>query len=105
MKTIHGYYESIPTVRQEEEFSCANFWKSSWTTHGWTPVMLNKTHAAASPLMRLLMVKCVRDSVPQVVASRFTRWCALHAVGGGWMSDYDLLNDPDRQAGGGILLC
>jgi hypothetical protein len=92
MKTIHAYYESVPMIRQEEEFSCANFWKTSWERRGWKTLMLNKTHAAASPLMRMLMQRYVNDAVPQLFCSRFTRWCALHAAGGGWMSDYDLLN-------------
>lgn len=27
-----------------------------------------------------------------LIVARFIRWCALHASGGGWMSDYDVLN-------------
>ena len=26
------------------------------------------------------------------IIARYIRWCALHAAGGGWMSDYDVLN-------------
>lgn len=92
MKTIHAYYESIPTIRQEEEFSCSNFWKGSWEKSGWNTLMLNKTHSSASPLFRMLMAKLVKESVHPRIACRFTRWCALHAAGGGWMSDYDVLN-------------
>ena len=55
--------------------------------------MLNKTHAAVSPLFRDLMGKLLKyEGIRAETVARLTRWCALHAVGGGWMSDYDVLN-------------
>jgi hypothetical protein len=92
-KTIHAYYESIPSIRQEEEFACSNLWKGSWESNGWNCVMLNKTHAAVSPLFRSLMGRFLKyDGIAPSAMARFSRWCALHAAGGGWMSDYDVLN-------------
>jgi hypothetical protein len=92
-KTIHAYYESIPSIRQEEEFACSNLWKGSWESNGWNCVMLNKTHAAVSPLFRGLMGRFLKyEGIAPSAMARFSRWCALHAAGGGWMSDYDVLN-------------
>lgn len=98
---IYSYYESIPTRRQEEEFSRANAWKESWTKHGWEPVMLNNSHAKGSPLFQKLVAKMLRVA-PELSAAdqnnfqriiiRFVKWCALHAAGGGWMSEYDVIN-------------
>lgn len=92
-KIVYAYYESIPSIRQEEEFACSNLWKGSWENKGWACVMLNKTHAVASNLFPKLMASMMKQKhiTPRVMA-RFTRWCALHAVGGGWMTDYDVLN-------------
>jgi len=98
---IYSYYESIPTRRQEEEFSRANAWKESWTKHGWEPIMLNNSHAKGSPLFQKLVAKMLRVA-PELSAAdqnnfqriiiRFVKWCALHAAGGGWMSEYDVIN-------------
>jgi hypothetical protein len=92
-KTVYAYYESIPSIRQEEEFACSNLWKGSWENKGWACTMLNKTHAVASSLFPKLMTSMLKQThiTPRVMA-RFIRWCALHAVGGGWMTDYDVLN-------------
>jgi hypothetical protein len=97
---IYAFYQSIPTADQPEEFACANWWKTSWTANGWTPIMLNRSHAQGSPLYNKLQQKLAQELNKNhgLVAraawfqSRFTRWCALHAAGGGWMSDYDVLN-------------
>lgn len=100
-KNIYAYYESIARTNQGEEFECANWWKTSWTARGWNPVMLNKSHAQASNLYGKLQQKLVQmmygapsNLVSQMnwITARYTRWCALHAAGGGWMSDYDVLN-------------
>ena len=98
---IYSYYESIPTRRQEEEFSRANAWKKSWEANGWEPIMLNNSHAKGSPLFQKLVSKVLRVAPElsaadqnnfQKVIIRFVRWCALHAAGGGWMSEYDVVN-------------
>lgn len=101
MKKIYAYYESIPLANQPEEFNCANYWKHSWTANGWEPVMLNRSHAQGSPLYLKLQAKLTKQAlgIPEAlrsrvqwITSRFSRWCALHAAGGGWMSDYDVAN-------------
>jgi hypothetical protein len=98
---IYSYYESIQTLPQSEQFSCANWWKTSWEKNGWDCVMLNKSHVGASNLHTKLVSKLgkvlhvlpdnLRGYYPQLVA-RYLRWCGLHAAGGGWMSDYDVVN-------------
>lgn len=100
LMNIYAFYQSIPTADQPEEFACANWWKTSWTANGWNPVMLNRSHAQGSPLYNKLQQKLAQELNKNngLVARaawfqfRFTRWCALHAAGGGWMSDYDVLN-------------
>lgn len=98
---IYAYYESLQTRPQAEEFAQANVWKQTWEKHGWEPVMLNNSHAKGSPLYQKLVAKLLRVSKSlspadqndfQRILVRFTRWCALHAAHGGWMSHYDVLN-------------
>jgi hypothetical protein len=98
---IYAYYESIQTRNQPEEFACANIWKESWEKHGWEAVMLNSSHSKGSNLYQKLVSRILK-SMPhfsledqnnfQKIIIRFTRWCALHAARGGWMSDYDVVN-------------
>jgi hypothetical protein len=101
MNKIYAFYDSIQTENQGEEFSCANWWKTSWEKQGWETYMLNRSHAQASPLYSKLQQKVMNLGLklpPELTAqfnkisARFARWCALHAAGGGWMSDYDVFN-------------
>lgn len=63
--------------------------------------MLNRSHAQGSPLYNKLQQRLMQSSMglsPKLatrfdwIVARFIRWCALHAAGGGWMSDYDVVN-------------
>jgi hypothetical protein len=101
MKKIYSYYQSIALSNQPEEFACSNWWKQSWTKNGWEPIMLNRSHAQGSPLYQKLQQKLMNTAhglPPELtnrfdwIVARFVRWCALHAAGGGWMSDYDVFN-------------
>lgn len=108
MKNIYAFYTSIQLADQNEEFACANWWKTSWEKLGWKATMLNRSHAQGSHLYNKVASKLMnaaamlpesrRNEVDWLIA-RFTRWCALHAAGGGWMSDYDVFNlefTPDK---------
>jgi hypothetical protein len=98
---IYSYYESIQTLPQAEQFARANYWKTSWEKNGWDCVMLNRSHAQASNAYQKFMAKIMKMSFdlpmdyqhvfPHIIA-RYSRWSALHAAGGGWMSDYDVVN-------------
>jgi hypothetical protein len=119
-KKIYAYYESLQAFPQEEQFACANAWKASWEKHGWEAVMLNGSHAKNSNFYFKLTKKLVElarilgantgDEYSKV-AARYRRWCALHAAGGGWMCDYDVvnLNLPaslaEEKEKGATLLC
>lgn len=101
MKKVYAFYTSIPLSNQTEEFACANWWKTSWEKAGWTTFMLNRSHAQGSSLNGKLQQKLAHTLLklgPELtnryawINARFSRWCALHAAGGGWMSDYDCLN-------------
>lgn len=98
---VYAYYQNIAQSKQGEEFACANWWKTSWTNQGWEPVMLNRSHALGSPLYNKLQQKLMSNSMglhPELLnrfdwmVARFIRWCALYAAGGGWMTDYDVVN-------------
>lgn len=76
-------------------------WKASWEKQGWECRMLNRSHAKCSNLHLKLVRKLVDTSnrlPPELtnyahkMMARYVRWCALHAAGGGWMSDYDVVN-------------
>lgn len=98
---IYAYYEAIQLSNQNNEFASANIWKASWEAKGWECVMLNRSHAKNSNLSTKLVAKIMKVSgfltpelqtqLPFIIA-RYSRWCALHAAGGGWMSDYDVAN-------------
>jgi hypothetical protein len=120
MKNIYGYYESLQAFPQEEQFACANAWKSSWKQQGWEPVMLNTSHAKNSNFYFKLTKKLVElanilgantGHDYSKAAARYRRWCALHAAGGGWMSDYDVVNvrfsrsEAESKESAGTLLC
>jgi len=101
MKKVYAYYQSIPLSNQNEEFACANWWKHSWEQNGWQTTMLNRSHAQGSSLYNKLVQKVMQLTNgidPELntrfdwIIARYLRWCALHAAGGGWMSDYDVLN-------------
>jgi hypothetical protein len=62
---------------------------------GWNPVVLYDHHAKAHPLYDLLkesVSKLPTINVPEYELACYLRWLAVAARGGGFMSDYDVVN-------------
>lgn len=100
-KKIYSYYESFPMRRQEEEFACANIWKGTWEKHGWEAIMLNNSHAKMGSQHQKMISRLfvASKALPagaqndfQPIQVKFSRLFALHHAGGGWLSDYDVVN-------------
>jgi hypothetical protein len=100
-KKIYAYYKPILQIDQDEQFAQANVWKVSWERAGWECVMLNPSHAAMAPQSAILQGKIAAisrntpglgDEIGIKLQAKFARWGALFGVGGGWMSDYDVVN-------------
>ena len=70
-------------------------WTESWGRLGFSPVVLNQSHAEAHP--RYAEAVEVFRSFPTINPHEYElacylRWLALEAVGGGLMADYDVMN-------------
>lgn len=89
---IYTYHEYIPEMPNGD--SLLELWKSSWEKAGWEPVVLGREDAQKHSkyeeyferYKNLPTSNCVNYEV-----SCYLRWLALSVVGGGWMSDADVI--------------
>jgi hypothetical protein len=65
-------------------------WEASWQARGWETRILTKKDAENHPDFDLLQNKLWKLGVGEYNQRCFWRWLAMVAVGGGWMSDYDV---------------
>lgn len=102
---IYTYYERIPLDRRltdmtdEDDDALLEYWKSSWETAGWTPIVLGKSDAEQHPKFELYNneIKSLRmDDFGEIV---FRRYIAM-ATKGGWMCDYDIFPLRDFRSEG-----
>lgn len=105
---IYTFYEPVaehPNGRgtgmtKETDEDMIAFWAHHWTKIGWEPRILNLTHAKMHPRYKEFY-KMV-DQIPLLGKNRaginkeynmycYLRWIAMANVGGGFMSDYDVV--------------
>lgn len=104
---MYTYYErTIPATPQEglgnddrsitgmtgvEDEQLLDFWKASWSNAGWDPVVLSERDAARHPKYAQVQTALEQTlHLDGLGRKLFMRWLAMAAVGGGWMSDYDV---------------
>lgn len=91
---VFSYFEPLPGNGGGVP-EVITFWRASWTSWGWDPVLLGAEFARQHPKYLEL---CARlDSLPlagnrawQTVC--FTRWCAAAMFAPCWFGDWDVLN-------------
>ena len=94
MKKIHTYYEPVSALDPENELKLMLLWRERWEAVGFTPYVISEWHAQQHPFYPQ-WDKYVR-SLPSVNPEGYERacwmrWLALAQVGGGHMSDYDVI--------------
>lgn len=93
-QTIYTYFETVPEMSYDDAMELMDIWKREWSSHGWTPVVLGYADAAKHPEFGELqkVFEAFPSSNPDGYdLACFNRWLAMSVVGGGWMSDYDVM--------------
>jgi len=97
--TVHTYFDENVLIRDGEESiagqrATLQAWVTAWAAAGWQPRVLDESAAKNHPDFYTLRAKF--QKLPTVNSKEyelacFLRHVALAAVGGGWMSDYDVV--------------
>lgn len=94
MPLVYSYFNPTPTIDFGAEASIIILWQKSWRESEFLPVMLTHQHADAHPRAEeFLRVVSNFPSInpPGYDLSCWMRWLALAQVGGGLMTDYDVI--------------
>lgn len=101
--TMYTYFQKNPNTTPDsvnENNKILYLWKTAWSLAGWKPRILTEEDAKRHPNYEELRRKfsafpTVNEKEYEIAC--FMRYLAMAAVGGGWMSDYDVL--PFRLSG------
>lgn len=102
-RVIHTY--PVP-VEGRDDAALVALWKEQWEAKGWATVVLGESDAKAHRLYDLAQrAWAVFPTVNNREYERacWNRWLAMSAVGGGWMSDYDVMPMGNLPSGSGEL--
>ena len=100
--TVYTYYDGIYEENGEAlsdnakiQHILLNKWKRSWAKQGWCPKVLTEHDAASHPFYEEFKQRYSRlptANMPEYEMACYLRWLAVAAKGGGFMSDYDVIN-------------
>ena len=85
---IYTYYDII----LKDQDNLIDVWQKSWRKYGWNPIIISKndSNATDQQLEYLINLPCVNPKEYEMAC--FLRWNVMSNIGGGWMSDYDVVN-------------
>ena len=89
--TYHSPVENLPYQHHLLEL-----WQKSWRALGWNPLVLTRAqaemHAMHESLERHFHASLPSRNSAAYELACYERWLAMDFVGGGWMSDSDIIN-------------
>lgn len=91
---IYTYH--IDVEGMADSVKLIDLWKQSWAKMGWNPMVLTREHSQRHPQYNDL-VNHFNNHLPTINPKQYElacyeRWLAMVVVGGGWMSDSDVIN-------------
>lgn len=94
MPNVYTYFNPVPEMPHEQEHALIVLWQRSWRDSGFEPVVLTHLHAEAHPLFPEIdkLVRSFPTQNPkEYEVACWHRWLAFATVGGGLMTDYDVI--------------
>lgn len=96
---VYTYYEEFGWPERRE---LLNLWRESWYRNGWSPVVLTRKDVEITPGL-LSLLKSRVESYPTANDRNYELACyirhlAMANVGGGLMTDFDVLNYGFKQS-------
>lgn len=94
MNTVFTFYNHVPQLKPADEL--LDLWRESWSSNGWNPVVLGLNDAQKHPLYNEF-VEGIKAKTKSINPGDYDlmcwiRWLALEVMGGGVMTDYDVIN-------------
>lgn len=93
--TVYTYYHDYDEESSGEHYEMIAHWGRSWANRGWNPKVLTRQDAVKHPLFKEIDDRLRRLPTVNVLEYElacYHRWLAVAAAGGGFMSDYDVVN-------------
>lgn len=101
---VFTFFADVEDKDRVAEMALIELWSESWKRQGWQPIVLNDSSLDRDESTRTLMRHFER--LPSQNRRNLDRWCyarwlAVAQQGGGFMSDYDVINYSfaPREAG------
>ena len=96
MQKVFTYFEPIDEVEDSSgQQAMIEHWSASWAKAGWYPIVLGLADAEMHPMFDEYIESVKRLPTVNPAAYELTcykRWMAVACQGGGFMSDYDVVN-------------
>lgn len=91
---VYTFYENIDFInKNSNQEELINLWKESWINNGWDPIVLTIDDVLMTDEEHNLISKIPTVNNIDYEIACYIRWRAMYRVGGGWMSDYDVVNN------------
>ncbi len=92
---VFTFYSPVEGKRERDELALIEQWKQSWVAMGWEPVVLGYESLEFDAELDALVSRLKK--LPSINKHNLDYWCYLRWIavaqrGGGFMSDYDVIN-------------
>lgn len=93
---VYTYYMPVTGLwSHESQVDLIDLWAKSWRRHGWDPVVLTENTARKHPRYAEFKAgyqKLPSEYGPEYDLNCFLRYVAMSQIGGGLLTDYDVMN-------------